>query len=101
MSLREKPDPDTVTFDPACAEVGLSAIDALLITKVAEAESSPGLPVAVIVYVLGVMEVTLKDADKLPLEMEQLEVPTGLPDNEQLVSPREKSDPVTLTVVPI
>ena len=100
MSLREKPDPDTVTIDPACAESGLNAIDALLTTKVAEAESLPGLPVAVIVYVPGVMEVTLNDADKVPLEIEQLKVPTGLPDNEQLVSPVEKSEPVTPTVAP-
>jgi hypothetical protein len=47
------------------------------------------------------MEVTLNDADKVPLESEQVEVPTGMPDNEQLVSPLEKYDPVTLTVAPI
>ncbi len=51
VSLEEKPDPDTWTFDPACAEVGLSVIDIvpLLTVKVAEAVSPPGVPVAVIV----------------------------------------------------
>ena len=100
VSLKEKPDPDTATFVPGCAQAGLSAIDAPLTTKVAEAESSPGLPDAVIVYVPGVMEVTLNVADNVPLEIEQLKVPTGLPDNEQLVSPVEKSEPVTSTDVP-
>jgi hypothetical protein len=47
------------------------------------------------------MEVTLNDADKVPPESEQVGVPTGMPDNEQLVSPLEKPDPVTLTVAPI
>jgi hypothetical protein len=68
---------------------------------VAEAESPSERPVAVIVYVPGVVEVTLNDADKVPFEIEQLKVPTGLPDNEQLVSLVEKSDPVASTVAPI
>jgi hypothetical protein len=51
VSLAEKPYPDTWTVDPACAEAGLNVIDMvpLLTTKVAEAESSLGLPVAVTV----------------------------------------------------
>jgi hypothetical protein len=80
VSLREKPDPDTVTFDPTCAEVGLNEIDAPLTAKLAEAESSSGLPVTVTVYVPGVIEVTLNDADNIPFEIEQVEVPTGVPD---------------------
>ena len=72
----------------------------LLTTKVAEAESSLGLPVAVIVYVPDAVEATVNDADKVPLAIEQLKVSTGLPDNEQLVSAIEKSEPATSTVVP-
>ena len=51
VSLEEKSYPDTWTLDPACAEAGLNVICVLplLTTKVAEAESSLGLPVAVTV----------------------------------------------------
>jgi hypothetical protein len=72
----------------------------LLTTKAAEAESPLGLPVAVIVYVPDAIETTVNDADKVPPAIEQLKVSTGLPDNEQLVSAVEKSDPVTSTVAP-
>jgi len=103
VSLDENPDPDTCTLDPASAEAGLNVIDMvvvpLLTTKVAEAESPLGLPVAVIVYVPET-PATTNDAYKVPLEIEQLEVPTGLPDNEQLVSAVEKSDPATSTDAP-
>jgi len=101
VSFRKKPDPDTVTIVPAWAEAGLNVMDALLTRKVVEATSSSGLPVAVIVYVPGMIEATLNDADKVPLEIEQLNVPIGLPDNEQLVSASEKSDPATSTDAPI
>ena len=49
----EKPVPVTSTDAPTGAEVELSVIDggAPLIVKLAEAESPPGLPLAVIVYV--------------------------------------------------
>lgn len=101
MSLREKPDPDTVTFAPTSAEEGLNEIDAPLTTKVAEAESPPGVIVALIVYVPGATELTLNDADKVPFEIVHLEVPTGVPDSRQPVSVLEKYEPVTSTDVPI
>ncbi len=72
-----------------------------LTTKVAEAESSFGLPVAVIVYLPGTATPsTTNDADRVPLEIEQLILPIGLPDNEQLVSAVEKPDPTTSTDAP-
>jgi hypothetical protein len=71
----------------------------LLTTKVAEAESSLGLPVAVIAYVPETLATT-NEANKVPLEIEQLEVPTGVPDNEQLVSAVENPDPSTSTDAP-
>jgi hypothetical protein len=69
--------------------------------KVADAKSPLGVPDAVIVYVPGVAEVTLNDADKVPLEIEQVEVTPGIPDSEHPVSVLEKSDPVTPTDAPI
>ena len=81
VSLREKPDPDTVTLAPISAEEGLKKIDAPLIAKGAEAESPYGLPVTVIVYAAGVIDVMLNDADNTPFEIEQLEAPTGEPDS--------------------
>jgi len=86
VSRREKPDPDTVTFDPTCDEVGLNEIDALSTVKVEEAKSLPGLPATVIVYAPGVIEVTLNAAETNPFEIEHLNVPIGLPDSEQPVS---------------
>ena len=80
----------------------MNAIDMVPVptTKVAEAESSLGLPVAVIVYVPDAIETTVNAAYKVPPKIEQLKVSTGVPDNEQLVSAVEKSDPVTSTVTP-
>jgi len=51
VSLDEKPEPDTMTDDPTCAEVGLMLIVGEVVTnwKVAVAESPVGLPVAVTV----------------------------------------------------
>jgi hypothetical protein len=51
VSLEEKPEPDTMTDDPTCAEVGLMLIVGEVVTnwKVAVAESPVGLPVAVTV----------------------------------------------------
>jgi hypothetical protein len=103
VSLEEKPDPDTRTFDPASPELGLKVIDVVPLptTKVAEAESSLGLPVAVIVYAAETATLaTRNDAYKVPPEIEQLVVPTGVPDIEQLVSAVEKPDPATSTDVP-
>lgn len=103
VSAVEKSDPVTSTVAPTEAEVELSVIDGdvPLTVRLAEAESPPGLPVAVTVYVPDkAAPATTNDADKVPLEIEQLMVPTGLPDNEQLVSAAEKSDPATSTVAP-
>jgi hypothetical protein len=52
------------------------------------------------VYVPGASSATSNDADKVPPEIEQLRVSTGVPDNEQLVSAVEKPDPVTPTDAP-
>jgi hypothetical protein len=51
VSVDGKPEPDTWTVPPAAELVGLSVIDGveLATVKVAEAESSIGLPVTVIV----------------------------------------------------
>ncbi|MGD0425032.1 MAG: hypothetical protein ABSA92_16505 [Candidatus Bathyarchaeia archaeon] len=51
VSLEEKPEPDTCTFAPTCAETAFSVIDIVppLTVKVTEAESPFGAPVAVIV----------------------------------------------------
>jgi hypothetical protein len=97
VSLEEKPDPDTRTFDPACPEAGLNVIDVapLLTTKVAEAESSLGLPVAVIVYAPDAMEATVNLAVNAPFETEHVDAVTGLPDNEQPVSLVRKPEPDT------
>ena len=46
VSLREKPDPDTVTFEPTCAEAELNEMDAPLTANVSETESSFGLAVS-------------------------------------------------------
>ena len=97
-SLEGKPEPETETVDPAGPEVGLSAIDGgePVTVKAAEAESPTGLPVTVIMDAPEPASLaTTNDADKAPPEIEQLEVPTGLPDNEQLVSAVEKSNPDT------
>ena len=102
VSAVEKSAPSTSTDAPTTAEVELSVIDgdAPLTVKLAVAESPPGVPLAVIVYVPDATSVTSNDADKVPPEIEQLKVSTGVPDNEQLVSAVEKSDPVTSTVTP-
>jgi hypothetical protein len=52
------------------------------------------------VYVPDAIETTVNDADKVPPAIEQLKGTNGLPDNEQLVSAVEKSEPVATTDVP-
>jgi hypothetical protein len=93
----EKSVPVTSTDAPTGAEVELSVIDggAPLIVKLAEAESLPGLPLAVIVYVPDAIEATVNVAVSAPLEIEQVEVVTGLPDSEQAVSLARKPEPDT------
>ena len=55
-------------------------------TKVAEAVSPPGLPVAVIVYAPPELVATVNAPANIPSEIIQLCEPTAPPDNEQLVS---------------
>ena len=75
VSALEKSDPVTSTDVPTGAEVRLSVIDgdAPLTVKLAEAESSPGLPLAVIVYSPEATEVTVNVAASAPLEIEQVD----------------------------
>ena len=94
VSVEEKPEPDTSTVAPTEAESGLSAIDVALVTvKLAEAESLPGLPLAVIVYAPGVTSPTVNVAVNVPPETEHVDTPTGLPDSVQVVSLARKLEP--------
>jgi hypothetical protein len=43
----------------------------------------------------------LNVAVKVPLEMEQVELLTGLPRSEQATSPKEKPEPDTVIVLPV
>ncbi len=67
---------------------------------VVEAESPEGFPVAVTPYELGITLATTKEADRAPLENEQVHVASAVPDNEQAVSPDEKPKPYTPTIDP-
>jgi hypothetical protein len=51
--------------------------------KLTEAESSPGVPIAVIVYAPDAILATVNVAVNVPPEIEQLESSTPLPDSEQ------------------
>ena len=51
-----------------------------------EAESPPGLLIALIVYVPIATFATVNVALSIPFEIEQMEAVTALPDNEQYVS---------------
>ena len=53
-----------------------------------------------IVYVPAAMLATTNEAVRVPPEIVQVEVPTGLPDNEQLVSLDENPVPPTKTTTP-
>ena len=69
------------------ADVGLRVMVAVALLLVAtvnvvEAESSSGLPVAVIVYEFAAMFATVKDPVNDPSEMEQVCEATALPVNE-------------------
>jgi len=101
VSVEENPEPDTSALAPTEAESGLSVIDAVVVTvKVAEAESPPGLPLAVIVYTPDAMSPTVNVAVKAPPETEQVDAVTGLPESEQVVSLARKLEPDTWTVAP-
>ena len=83
---------------PTVAEVVLKLIvgdTTLLIVKLTDAESLPGFPVAVIVYVPGVAEATVKLPVSVPLDKEQLSEVIGVPESEHDESLVKKPDPDT------
>jgi len=70
----EKPEPDTSTVLPTAADEVLNVAlgDVLAaIVKLADAESPPGLPVTVIVYVPVSAAETVNVPVSVPLEIEQ------------------------------
>jgi len=73
-SEARKFDPDTSTLSPWEVEVGLSVIDGGVVetTKLVDAESSAGLPVAVMVYAPAALLVTVKAPAKIPLDIVQV-----------------------------
>ena len=88
---------------PTVAEVTLSVIVGevtLLTAKLADAESLPGFPVAVIVYVPGLVEAIVKLPLSAPLAIEHVEERMGVPESVHDESPVRKLDPVTSTVAP-
>lgn len=96
VSVDENPEPDTSTLAPTEAESGFSVIDVVPVTvKLAVVESSPGLPIAVIVYTPDAMSPTVNVAVNVPAETEQVDAVTGLPDRAQVVSPARKLEPET------
>ena len=80
----------------------MSIIDAVpgLIVKTARAESPFGLPTAVTLYEPAGSSATTKEPPSTPLRIEHAGELTGSPDNEQLVSFVEKSEPETFIVEP-
>ena len=73
VSLVEKPDPVTDTVAPTCADVGsnvseMEVDDTTL--NVADAESSSGVPLAVMEYELAATLATTNDALRIPPEIE-------------------------------
>ena len=88
-SFVEKPVPPTETVAPTYAEVGLKVIEAELVNtklKLADAESSSGVPIAVIEYEVGATLATTNDALKVPSEREHEDEATTVPDRLQPVS---------------
>ena len=88
-SLVEKPVPPTETVPPTYAEVGLKVIDGELVNatlKVADAESSSGVPVAVMEYEVGATLATTNDAVRVPSEIEHDDEATTFPDRLQPLS---------------
>lgn len=75
MSAVEKPEPETSTVVPTAADEVLNVtvgVAPVAIVKLVDAESSPGLPTAVIVYVPAYALATVKLPVSVPLDMEQL-----------------------------
>ena len=87
-----------VTEKSCAAEVVVTADATTVSTE--EAESPAGLPVAVILYGADATLLTIKEPLRVPAEIEQDELVTGVPDREQLVSLEEKLVPDTWTLAP-
>jgi len=68
--------------------------------KVAVAESPTGLPVEMIEYDPTGTLATVNEPANVPPEIEQVELLTGLPDNEQVVSVDENPEPEITAVAP-
>ena len=96
-SLVRKFDPDTWMLAPWEADVGLSVIEGGVVeaTKLVDAESSVGLPVAVIVYAPAALLATVNAPAKIPFEIVQVWEATAPPAIEQLESEVEYPEPVT------
>jgi hypothetical protein len=75
VSEVENPEPDTSTVLPTAADevlnVTVGDVPAVIV-KLLDAESSPGLPTAVIVYVPVLAAATVNVPVKVPPEMEQV-----------------------------
>jgi hypothetical protein len=75
-------------------------VDSGVTVNAVAAMSPAGLPVAVMTYAPAAMLATVNAAVSAPLEIEQVELLTGLPDNEQATSVAENPEPDTCTGVP-
>ena len=75
----------------------MSVIDGGVVeaTKLVDAESSAGLPVAIIVYAPAALLATVKAPARSPFEIVQVCEPTAPPAIEQLESNVEYPEPVT------
>jgi len=101
VSVEENPEPEMSTLASTEAESGLTVIDAVLvIVKLAEAESPPGVPLAAIVYTPDATSPTVNVAVNIPPETEQVDDDTGLPESEHVVSVARKLEPDTCMVAP-
>lgn len=87
VSLVENPFPTTVTVAPTAGEVGVKDMDAAPLSvptvNVVDAESSSGMPFAVIVYELTPTSPTVNEPVNVPSEIEHVADVTGVPDSEQ------------------
>ena len=83
VSPDEKPEPVTETVVATRADVGLKVMDAVPLNvpnvSVAEAESSSGVPVAVIVYEATATSATVNEPVNVPSETEHVSDVTGVP----------------------
>ena len=75
VSAVEKPEPETTTVVPTAADEGDNVMvreDVPVIVKTADAESPPGLPTTLIVYVPAPVVATVNVPDNVPPEMMQV-----------------------------